>query len=257
VGVWVLINGYQGDGRRVGRRAPHPRRLPCRSVLSTARDLARWEIALQAGRLLKRSSLEQMWAPVRLKDGRTHPWGLGWDLADVRHLPARGHGGGTPGFSSDLRTLEDGSLTLVLMANQRNVAEFDTLRGEIGGRYVPALLPLHHRKPRRDPDPERTRLVRGALEDWAAGAKDSPRLTPELLRLRTPAFSALTRGRLEKLEAFEFLGEPNLGGRQIERLGTGVKRIAWYRMRSGGEAFYYTFYLTADGRVALLQSSTR
>lgn len=251
--------GWNDKEKRIENRdALRPRAaFSSGAVLSTARDLAQWDIALRSGRLLKRSSLEQMWAPVRLNDGSTYPWGLGWDLADVRDLPAQGHGGGTPGFTTDLRTFEGGSLTIVLMANQRNVSEFDTLRGEVGGRYLPALRPLHHLKPRRDPDPRRGELVRAVLKDWASGAKDSPRLTPGLRPLLPPGGNPLTRGRLEKLEALEFLGAPDLGGRQIERLGARVRRIAWYRMLSGGEMFYYTFYLTEDNRVALLQSSLR
>jgi D-alanyl-D-alanine carboxypeptidase len=255
------VRGYgwnEKKGRIENRDAVRPRAaFSAGGFVSSVRDLARWDAWLRQGRLLKRSTLEQLWMPVRLNDGRTYPYGLGWMLEDVRDVPTQGHGGGTPGFATDLRTFENGRLTIILMANQRNVQEFDTLRGEIGGRYLQALLPLHHRKPRRDPDPERTELVRAVLADWAAGAKDSPRIAPRLQALHTPAVSALTRGRLDKLEAFEFLGAPDLGERKIERLGTAVREIAWYRMRSGGESFYYTFYLTEDRRVALFQSSTR
>jgi hypothetical protein len=225
--------------------------------LTNVLDLARWEAAFHGEKLLKRSTLEQMWTPVRLKDGRPGPYGLGFQLDDVQGIPARGHAGGTPGFNGDLRTFGNGSLTIIILANQRNVSELDTLRGEIGGSYLPELLPLHDREPRRDPDPERTRLLRTVLTDWAAEDKDSPRIVPGLQALHSSAMSAMTRGRLEKIEAFEFLGERETGDAVIERLGSRVRRIVLYRMRSGGEWFYYTFYLTEDGRVAYFQSSTR
>jgi len=86
---------------------------------------------------------------------------------------------------------------------------------------------------------------------------DSARFTPQLRALHTPAVSATTRGRLDKIETFDFLGTPELGERQIERLGVKVSEIVFYRLRSGGELFYYTFYLTGDGRVCYFQSSTR
>jgi CubicO group peptidase (beta-lactamase class C family) len=46
---------------------------------STAQDLANWLIALLRGSLLKQSSsLETLWSPVPLYDGRPGIWGIGW-----------------------------------------------------------------------------------------------------------------------------------------------------------------------------------
>jgi CubicO group peptidase (beta-lactamase class C family) len=45
---------------------------------STAADMAKWVAALSGERLLKRSSLEQMWAPARLNDGKPVVYGFGW-----------------------------------------------------------------------------------------------------------------------------------------------------------------------------------
>ena len=38
----------------------------------------RWDGALAAGRVVKPSTLAQMWTPVRLNYGGTFPYGLGW-----------------------------------------------------------------------------------------------------------------------------------------------------------------------------------
>lgn len=49
---------------------------------STAKDLANWLIALQRGSLIKQaSSLETLWTPVPLHDGRPGIWGIGWLVA--------------------------------------------------------------------------------------------------------------------------------------------------------------------------------
>ena len=50
----------------------------------TIYDMAKWDAALYTEKLLKKSSLEQMWTPVKLNDGKSHPYGFGWSLADVR-----------------------------------------------------------------------------------------------------------------------------------------------------------------------------
>jgi CubicO group peptidase (beta-lactamase class C family) len=46
-------------------------------------DLARWDAALHSEKLLKRSSLEQMWTPVKLNSGKTYPYGFGWNIRNA------------------------------------------------------------------------------------------------------------------------------------------------------------------------------
>ena len=46
-------------------------------------DLAKWDEALYTEKLLKKSSLDQMWTPVKLKDGSTYPYGFAWQIADA------------------------------------------------------------------------------------------------------------------------------------------------------------------------------
>jgi CubicO group peptidase (beta-lactamase class C family) len=60
----------QGDGAAGG-------------VVSTAMDLARFDVALNTGRLLSPASLTAMWAPGRAPDGTALPYGIGWFVADV------------------------------------------------------------------------------------------------------------------------------------------------------------------------------
>ena len=41
-------------------------------------DMAKWDAALYTEKLIKRSTLEQMWTPVKLNDGMTYPYGFAW-----------------------------------------------------------------------------------------------------------------------------------------------------------------------------------
>lgn len=47
-------------------------------IVSTAHDLARWNIALFERRLLKRQALEIFWSPGRLSNGTPVPYAMGW-----------------------------------------------------------------------------------------------------------------------------------------------------------------------------------
>lgn len=69
-------------------------------IYTTARELALWISALMAGRLLKRTeSVERLWAPPQLNDGRENVYALGWPLLAVGadRCPA-GIGGGRAAF---------------------------------------------------------------------------------------------------------------------------------------------------------------
>ena len=44
-------------------------------------DLAKWDAALYTTRLIRQSSFDLMWSPVKLNDGKTYPYGFGWGLA--------------------------------------------------------------------------------------------------------------------------------------------------------------------------------
>lgn len=58
---------------------------------STAEDLANWVIALRRGALLKKaSSIETLYTPVPLHDGKPGIWGIGWIVSRsfAGHLPA-------------------------------------------------------------------------------------------------------------------------------------------------------------------------
>ena len=87
----------------------------------TVYDMAKWDAALYTEKLLKKSSLEQMWTPVKLNDGKTHPYGFGWALGEVRGHRIVEHGGAWQGFKSFIARYVDDKLTVVLFANQARV----------------------------------------------------------------------------------------------------------------------------------------
>ncbi|HSE20860.1 MAG TPA: serine hydrolase domain-containing protein [Pyrinomonadaceae bacterium] len=84
----------------------------------TIYDMAKWDAALYTEKLLKKSSLDQMWTPVKLNDGKTHPYGFGWSLADVRGHRLIEHGGAWQGFKAHISRYVDDKMTVILFANQ-------------------------------------------------------------------------------------------------------------------------------------------
>ena len=84
----------------------------------TVYDMAKWDAALYTERLLKRSSLEQMWTKMKLNDGKAVGYGFGWGLAEIRGHRVIEHGGSWQGFKSQISRYVDDKLTIIVFANQ-------------------------------------------------------------------------------------------------------------------------------------------
>ena len=106
----------------------------------TVYDMAKWDAALYGEKLLKRSSLEQMWTPVKLNNGKTHPYGFGWALGEVRGHRVVEHGGSWQGFKSQISRYIDDKLTVVVFANQAR-ANSAKLAHEVAALFNPELAP--------------------------------------------------------------------------------------------------------------------
>ena len=68
-------------------------------IYSSAPDLVRWDAALDAGRLLRRETLTQMWTETKLNGGGLAKFGLGWEIKEVLGRRCAWHSGNWIGFS--------------------------------------------------------------------------------------------------------------------------------------------------------------
>ena len=106
----------------------------------TVYDMAKWDAALYTEKLLKRSSLEQMWTPVKLNDGKTFPYGFGWALNVVHGHHLIEHGGSWQGFKSQISRYVDDKLTVVVFANQARANPAKLAHG-VAALFNPELMP--------------------------------------------------------------------------------------------------------------------
>jgi CubicO group peptidase (beta-lactamase class C family) len=82
-------------------------------------DLAKWDAALYTGRLLRQSSLEQMWTIARLRDGKPNSghYGLGWFIESRNGHRVIEHEGQWQGFETQISRYVDSGLTVVVLTN--------------------------------------------------------------------------------------------------------------------------------------------
>ena len=84
----------------------------------TARDLALWDESLIAHSVLKPESYQQMFAEVKLKDGKGTHYGLGVEVIDRNGHRSIEHSGEVSGFVSDNEVLVDDGAAVTVLTNQ-------------------------------------------------------------------------------------------------------------------------------------------
>ena len=89
------------------------------SLYFTILDLAKWDAALYTEKLLKRSSLDLMWTPVKLKDGRVNKgsYGFGWFIEQRKGHRCIHHDGAWQGFQTAMDRYPDDQLTVIALSN--------------------------------------------------------------------------------------------------------------------------------------------
>jgi CubicO group peptidase (beta-lactamase class C family) len=110
------------------------------SLYFTVYDLAKWDAALYTERLLKRASLEQMWTPVKLNNGKTQPYGFGWAFGNVNGHHIIEHGGAWQGFTTYIARYVDDKLTVIVLTNLAG-ADPGSIAHGIAALYNPELAP--------------------------------------------------------------------------------------------------------------------
>jgi CubicO group peptidase (beta-lactamase class C family) len=87
------------------------------AIISTIKDIAKWNAALDGDKLLKPSSKELWWMPAKLNDGKPKNYGFGWVLDPLNGHKNIGHGGATSGFSATIQRFPDDKLSVLILTN--------------------------------------------------------------------------------------------------------------------------------------------
>ena len=133
-------NGYIWSNGKLQNASTYFALRPSGALLSTVLDLAKWDEALQTGKLLKQPTLDQMWTPVKLNNGTTHPYGFGWELEPIGSHKKVNHGGSLPGFRAQLARFIDDKVTVVVLTNGDNANAGGIAIG-VANFYIPGLIP--------------------------------------------------------------------------------------------------------------------
>jgi CubicO group peptidase (beta-lactamase class C family) len=120
------------------------------SLYFTVLDMAKWDAALDTEKLIKRASFDLMWSPVKLNSGKTHPYGFGWSLAEIRGHKIREHGGAWQGFTTYIARYVDDKLTIIVLTNLAGANPGKIAKG-VAGLLVPELQVAERKEIQVDP----------------------------------------------------------------------------------------------------------
>jgi CubicO group peptidase (beta-lactamase class C family) len=214
------------------------------SLYLTVLDMAKWDAALYGEKVLKRSSLDAIWTPVRLASGRAHPYGFGWRTSRARGHRVVYHGGAWQGFECFIVRFVDDRLTIVFFTNLKQADTWKLARG-LAAVFFPDFSTAAVR-PIDDKEPKVTERVSRALGRLAAGAVDSDLFTPE-------ARAALSPDRVKQIgERLNSLTSPadDLSWEPVERREENGLRIYRYAFADLGTTLFATVSLTKDDKIA-------
>ena len=113
-----------GNGRPTLSEYPPKGINAAAGLVSTVRDLARYDAAIDAHALVSTSTQTLAWTPFRLASGRESPYALGWFVQSTAAGRAVWHYGQWPTFSSLILKLPDRGATLILLANSDGLSSW-------------------------------------------------------------------------------------------------------------------------------------
>jgi CubicO group peptidase (beta-lactamase class C family) len=96
-------------------------KIPGGGLISSADDMARFEIAIMANKLLRPATREAMWTPQKAADGSQNGYALGWGTQRKYGLALAEHTGGQQGTSTSMILVPERHAGVVVLANMDNV----------------------------------------------------------------------------------------------------------------------------------------
>jgi len=117
-------------------------KIPGGGLISSADDMARFEAAILADKLVKRSTRDLMWTPLKTIDGKSTGYALGWGISDKLGVHMAAHTGGQQGTSTAFALVPDRRAGVVVLANMDSVDA-----GRLADQILKIVLDLKDKTP--------------------------------------------------------------------------------------------------------------
>ena len=113
-------------------------KIPGGGLISSADDMARFEAAILADKLIKHTTRDLMWTSLKTEDGKPTGYGLGWGILDKFGVHIVAHTGGQQGTSTAFALVPERRAGVVVLANMDGVNS-----GGLAEEILKIVLDLH------------------------------------------------------------------------------------------------------------------
>lgn len=96
-------------------------KIPGGGWISSAEDMAHFEVAILSDKLIKHATRDLMWTPLKPTDGSKDEYGLGWGNSNENGIASVGHNGGQQGTSTSFYIAPAQHAGVVVLANMEDV----------------------------------------------------------------------------------------------------------------------------------------
>jgi serine beta-lactamase-like protein LACTB, mitochondrial len=96
-------------------------KIPGGGIISSAEDMARFEIAIMNDALIKRATRDIMWTPQKPADGKPDVYALGWGTGKFEGVSIIGHNGSQQGASTVIILAPEKRAAVVVLINMDEV----------------------------------------------------------------------------------------------------------------------------------------
>ena len=224
------------------------------AIYSTAADVARWDIALMDGRVLKPASWELMTKPRLLSNGNSSNYGCGLSVGTRDGLTVFTHGGAVSGFIARNTFIPQTKSAVVVVIND----EDGPLANAIVERALAAVIPARAATLPVTTGPSAARADRGEIPR-VAGAEPGVKASAMFKALQA---GALNRSELsDEYSAFATTARLRAASRVLKPFGEptsvavrsvgerGGMEVSSVRLTFGSGALDALMYRSPDGKV--------
>ena len=117
-------------------------KIPGGGLISSADDMAHFEAAILADKLLQHATRDQMWTSQKTADGKLTGYGLGWGVVERFGVHILAHTGGQQGTSTAFAVVPDRRAGVVVLANMDGVDS-----GQLADEILKIVLDLKEKTP--------------------------------------------------------------------------------------------------------------
>jgi CubicO group peptidase (beta-lactamase class C family) len=119
-------------------------KVPGGGWLSSAEDMAHFEVSILNDKLIKRATRDLMWTPGKPSDGMKIGYGLGWGNGNEGGIASVGHNGGQQGTSTAFTIAPAQKAGVVVLTNMENVDA-----GDLAQQILKALVGTTESAPKK------------------------------------------------------------------------------------------------------------